>query len=306
MRLKPNTTASVIIPSYNSANTIEISVEYLLKQTVISRINEIIIVDSSDDGVTKAILKKIENEKIIILNSGERIIPAIQRNLGAKKATGDVLIFIDADAYPIFDWAEKILEAYESGHAAGGGSYRIPEFQINNSLAKAQYYLELNEFIDRGKKRFKKILTSGNFFCKRKLFLELGGFPEIRASEDCMLSLKINELEKTVFLPEATVYHIFREQKELFFNSQQLLGNYVYKYRKLQYKSFYYNRGLVPLFLPLFLVMKFLRINARIILSGWPHFSNYIMSFPLFLKGLMYWGRGFLTASKDKNNNILI
>ena len=304
--MKSNITASVIIPSYNSVETIEISLRYLLKQTEINGINEIIIVDSSDDGLTKDILSKFKNEKIIIIHSGKRIIPAIQRNLGAKKATGDVLLFIDSDAYPAFDWAEKILEAYESGHLAGGGSYRLPEFQRKNNLAKAQYYLQLNEFIDRGKKRFKKILPSCNFFCDRKLFLKLGGFPEIRATEDCLFSLKINKLSKMVFLPDAIVHHIWRDEKRVFFEYQRLIGSYIYKYRKLHYKSFYYNRMTATFLLPAFLFIKFARINARIILSGWPHFRNYIRSFPLFLKGLIYWGRGFLTASQDKNNNRLI
>lgn len=304
--MRSKTTASVIIPSYNSAETIEISIKYLLKQTEINRINEIIIVDSSDDGVTKDILNKLKNKKIIVLHSGKRIIPATQRNLGAKKATGDVLLFIDSDAYPASDWTEKILEAYESGHPAGGGSYRLPEFQRKNNLAKAQYYLQLNEFIDRGKKRFKKILPSCNFFCDRKLFLELGGFPEIRATEDCLFSLKINELAKMIFIPDAIVYHIWRDEKHVFLEYQKLIGSYIYKYRKLHYKSFYYNRLTATFLLPAFLVIKLVRINARIILSGWPHFRNYIRSFPLFFKGLIYWGWGFLTASKNKNNKTLI
>jgi glycosyltransferase involved in cell wall biosynthesis len=303
MRLKSNATASVVIPSYNSTHTIETSLKFLLRQTIIDQINEIIIVDSSDDGVTKGILNKFENEKIVTLNSGTKIIPAIQRNFGAKRATGDVLLFIDSDAYPALDWAEKILEAYKSGHSAGGGSYRIPEFQSKNNLAKAQYYLEFNEFIDRGRKRFKKIIPSCNFFCNRKLFLELGGFPEIRASEDSLLSLKINKSEKMIFLPNATVYHIFREQEDHFLNNQKLLGSYIYIYRNLYYRSFYLNRMLVTFLLPAFFLVKIIRINYRIILSGWSHLINYISSLPLFLKGLICWTQGFLLASKDKNNN---
>lgn len=302
MRFKSNTKASVIIPSYNSAKTIEMPIKYVLKQTIINRINEIIIVDSSDDGVTKDILNKLEYEKIIIIHSGTRVMPALQRNLGAKRATGDVLLFIDSDAYPALDWAEKILEEYESGYSAGGGCYRIPEFQSKNNLAKAQYYLEFNEFIDRGEKRFKKIIPSCNLFCDRKLFLELGGFPEIRAAEDCLFSLKINRSEKMIFLPHVIVYHVFREHKDHFFNNQKLLGSHVYKYRKLYYKSFFYNKILVALLLPAILFVKFMRINSRIILSGWSHFSNYVGSFPLFLKGLIYWGGGFLSASKEKSD----
>jgi len=227
--------------------------------------------------------------------------PALQRNLGAKRATGDVLLFIDSDAYPALDWTEKILEEYESGYSAGGGSYRIPEFQSKNNLAKAQYYLEFNEFIDRGKKRFKKIIPSCNLFCDRKLFLKLGGFPEIRAAEDCMLCLKINKFEKMIFLPDAAVYHIFREKKDHFFNNQKLLGNYVFKYRKLHYKSFFYKKSIATLLFPAILFIKFMRINSRIILAGWSHFMNHIKSFPLFFEGLLHWGEGFLSAIKEKN-----
>lgn len=300
MKFKSTTTASIIIPSYNSAKTIEITIKNVLKQTIIDRINEIVVVDSSDDGVTKDILNRLENNKIFTIHSGTRVMPAIQRNLGAKKTTGKVLLFIDSDAYPALDWAERILEAYESGYSAGGGSYRVPKFQIKNRLAKAQYYLEFNEFIDRGAKRFKKIVPSCNLFCDRKLFIKLGGFPEIRAAEDCMLCLKINKFEKMIFLPDAVVYHIFREKKDHFFNNQKLLGNYVYKYRKLHYKSFFYHKTLTALLLPAIMFVKFTRINFRIILSGWSHFRNYVKSFPLFFKGLLQWGKGFLSASKEK------
>ena len=35
--------------------------------------------------------------------------PAIQRNIGAKNSKGDILCFIDSDAYPADDWIEKGL-----------------------------------------------------------------------------------------------------------------------------------------------------------------------------------------------------
>lgn len=93
-----NSRISVIIPVYNEQDKIEDCLKYLSKQTY--RKIEIILVDdcSTDKTVLKA--KKINsslnlNLKIIQLNKhAER---GIARNIGAKKATGDYLFFIDAD-----------------------------------------------------------------------------------------------------------------------------------------------------------------------------------------------------------------
>jgi len=105
---------------------------------------EVIIVDSSDDTITRSVLARYTNGKIRTITSGVRVMPAIQRNIGAKSAHGDVLCFIDADAYPADDWVERVLDAYSKGTRVGGGSYLVPPFQRDNKLAVAQYYLEFN------------------------------------------------------------------------------------------------------------------------------------------------------------------
>ena len=93
--------ASIIIPSYNSGRTISFTVEHILKQDGIDHVKDIIIVDSSDDTGTKEYLSGLRNGKIKVIQSGIKIIPAIQRNIGVIHAQGDLLIFIDADAFII-------------------------------------------------------------------------------------------------------------------------------------------------------------------------------------------------------------
>jgi glycosyltransferase involved in cell wall biosynthesis len=292
-------TASVVIPCYNSGATIAHTLDHLLDQTAFDRILEVIIVDSSDDDVTKEVIARYINDKIKTITSGVRIMPAIQRNIGAKSARGDVLCFIDADAYPADDWVERVLDAYSNGTRVGGGSYLVPPFQKDNKLAVAQYYLEFNEYIDTGKPRPKKMIPTCNMYCERSLFNSVGGIPEIRASEDTLFGLTVGEIEIMVFFPQMRVYHIFRENLDHYLSNQVLLGKYIYVYRKYHYNSIYLHRSYFSVLFPVFMLVKFLRIFVRIVVAGPVHWKGFAWSAPLFFKGLWYWGKGFAQGCKE-------
>jgi glycosyltransferase involved in cell wall biosynthesis len=289
---------SVIIPSYNSAQTIGYTIDHLLSQSAFDQMKEIIIVDSSDDNLTVKNIKQYNHPKIHFYTSGFRVMPAIQRNIGAKHATGDILAFIDSDAYPEHNWVEKIIEAFRSGWKTGGGSYAVPEFQLKNKTALGQYYLEFNEFINAGTCHTVRLLPSCNLFCDRNLFHQVGGFPEIRASEDSLFGLKVNRISPLIFLPQAIVYHIFRENKKHSLHNQSLIGKYIFIYRKAFYKSLYLGDCL-PVFIPLIISAKFLRIVFRIMKAGPFHFINFVKSFPVFMSGLYFWIKGFMNSRKD-------
>jgi len=292
-------TASVVIPCYNSGATIAQTLDHLLDQTAFNHILEVIIVDSSDDGITKGVIAKYINGKIKTITSGIRVMPAIQRNIGAKSARGDVLCFIDADAYPADDWVERVLEAYLNGTRVGGGSYLVPPFQKENKLAVAQYYLEFNEYIDTGQPRPKKMIPTCNMFCERNLFNRVGGIPEIRASEDTLFGLNVSQIEKMTFFPDTKVYHIFRENLDHYLGNQVLLGKYIYVYRKYYYNPKYLDRAYFPFLYPVFVLVKFLRIFARIVAAGPVHWRGFVWSAPLFFKGLRYWGKGLAQGCKE-------
>lgn len=294
---------SVIIPAYNSIKTLGQSVEGLMSQTVLEQIDKIIIVDSSDDEESLNQIEELKkNDRIKVITSGIRVMPAKQRNIGASIAKSEVLCFLDSDAYPAKDWVEKIIEAYRKGTRVGGGSYRLPEFQKDSKIAKAQYYLEFNEFIDSGKPGQKRMAPSCNLFCERELFNKAGGFPEIRASEDTLFGLTVSRYANIMFHPEVVVYHIFRERKDHYLNNQVLLGKYIFIYRKLFYQSFYY-QGILPFLLfPGFIMIKLIRITSRIIKAGKNHFLKFLPVSGLFLTGLFYWGRGFIRGIKDFEN----
>ena len=83
---------SIIIPTYNEEEDIGECLKSLEDQDPIDM--EIIIVDDGSTDRTREIAQSFKNIKLI---SGEHKGPGFSRNLGAKEATGDILIFVDAD-----------------------------------------------------------------------------------------------------------------------------------------------------------------------------------------------------------------
>jgi glycosyltransferase involved in cell wall biosynthesis len=293
---------SVIIPSYNSSKTLLHTIEGIINQQNIDGY-EVIVVDSSDDGSMESIIHKYSLSRIIkFIRSEKRLSPSEGRNLGASHSSGNLLVFIDSDVVPSSIFLHKIKEAYESGYMAGGGGVEIPDFQRGKAIALAQYYLQFNEFLPVGENRVKMFIPSCNFFCERKLFYDAGGFPDLRASEDVMLGININRIEKVWFVPEITVSHIFRENWRSFISNQKLLGKYVAIYRKKESKSFS-QTGIFPFFLaPMFFIIKCCRIMPRVLKAGLNHVVLFFISLPLFLIGLSYWTIGFVQGSMDNKN----
>lgn len=82
---------SVIIPVYNEQNSISECLESLKHQTYENL--EIIIVDDGSTDKTNEIVKKFKVSLLVQNHKG----PGVARNLGAEKADGDILVFVDAD-----------------------------------------------------------------------------------------------------------------------------------------------------------------------------------------------------------------
>jgi glycosyltransferase involved in cell wall biosynthesis len=284
-------TVSVIVPSYNSFKTIEYTIKGLLSQPD-GLIDEIIIVDSSVDDKTRPVLSKYESEKIRVIKASAG--PGVARNIGVRHSKGDILVFIDSDAYPMPGWISNIIKAVEKGCVIGAGSIAVPEFQKKMVIATAQLFLQYNEYMDAGAARIKPFVPSVTMFCDRKLFERFGGFPAIRAAEDVMFCLTVNKTAPVWFIPEIRVYHIFREDLKSFLNNQVLLGKYIIIYRRLHEKNVFYYKGLWPLiFLPGFILIKLWRITRRILNSNPRLMKKFIRSLPMFLVGLGAWTAGF-------------
>ncbi|MFJ8581767.1 glycosyltransferase family 2 protein [Micromonospora sp. NPDC093277] len=87
-----NPLVSVVIPCYNRARTVELCVRSVRQQTY-PAIEIIVVDDASSDGSATAAASAGATVLSLEANSG----PGAARNLGAERACGEILFFLDAD-----------------------------------------------------------------------------------------------------------------------------------------------------------------------------------------------------------------
>lgn len=108
---------SVIIPTYNEEDVIGGCLRSLSKQAC--KDIEIIVVDDGSTDTTSLKLRGAVKTYGIKVFTQKHFGPGAARNLGAKQAAGEILVFVDADMTFDKDFVEKLVEPIVSGEARG-------------------------------------------------------------------------------------------------------------------------------------------------------------------------------------------
>ncbi len=104
---------SIIIPVYNEENCLNDCLSSLLEQSYPKL--EIIVVD---DGSSDNSLKIAKNFKVNVLTQKHKG-PGNARNLGASKAKGEILVFVDSDMTFEKDFIKDLTKPIIAGHTIG-------------------------------------------------------------------------------------------------------------------------------------------------------------------------------------------
>src|SRR5262249_19655370 len=109
------------------------------------------------------------------------------RNTGAAAATGDWLIFVDADSFPSEGLFADVLEHINKGGIIGGGV----TVRLDHGRGVANWVVQFWNFISRTRK-----LMAGSFiFLQLKTFRDSGGFShELFAGEELELSRRLHKV----------------------------------------------------------------------------------------------------------------
>jgi len=197
-------TVSVIIPAFNSEQTIGQSLEAVLEQSY--PVSEIIVIDDGSSDKTGDIVRS-QNKAQYYFQENQG--PAAARNFGFKNSTGEIIFFTDADCIPSHDWIEKAIVHFDDKDVGVvSGSYDLANG--NKMLPRLIH----NEILFRHQKimpKFPKFFGSYNFGIKRAVFDEAGGFEQKykhASGEDNDLSYKIiKNGHKIYFEKESKVAH---------------------------------------------------------------------------------------------------
>ena len=111
------------------------------------------------------------------------------RNTGASAATGDWLIFVDADSHPSAELFADVAEQIVSGRClAGGATIRLDEAQLVAGLIARLWNLA---------SRTGRWLAGSFIFVEAASFRRLGGFSqELFAGEELELSQRLKQLAR--------------------------------------------------------------------------------------------------------------
>ncbi len=176
---------TIIVPVLNEEQQITALLAHLLR--MVTNRCEVLLVDG---GSTDDTLQVIAQWPFRCLHAPHG--RAVQMNLGAEKAQGDVLLFLHADTRLPPDWLEQISTAVASGHVWGRFDVRIEGRHWMLGLVSALMNL---------RSRLTGIATGSQaIFVECKAFASVGGYPEQPLLEDIALSGKLRALQRPACL----------------------------------------------------------------------------------------------------------
>jgi len=191
---------SIIIPTYNEEKNIENTLKAIANQSY--KRYEIIVSDSKSKDNTVKIARKYHAKVIIGPKKGI----GAGRNLGAKHARGDILLFIDADTVMMWNTLSILMQKFSKKSVVGATCAVVPLKPTAKNLAAYGTYNKFSERSLRTQKfpvlgRLKLPIVAGICVAyRRKDFFAVGGFDEkMAAFEDLDIGRKIVKLGKIVF-----------------------------------------------------------------------------------------------------------
>jgi rSAM/selenodomain-associated transferase 2 len=166
---------SIVIPTLNEASHIESLLAQLSDENV-----ELIVVDGGSDDQT---VQRASVQAQLVYSSTGR---ALQMNAGAAIASGDWLWFLHADtqlSQPLNAYVDEITQ---SSSVWGRFTVRLDDarliFRVIERLMNARSCVTSVATGDQG------------LFVDRRLFAELGGYPELPLMEDVALSKRLRKV----------------------------------------------------------------------------------------------------------------
>jgi len=211
-------TVTVIVVTLNRPDCVRRCLNCLLAQQ--PKPDQIIVVDASADDLTRRATAEFPGVLYLHNDNGFGRMTA-SRNIGLKRAVGEVIAFVDDDAFARPMWLANLLAAYDhkivgavGGRACNGvsgedsfGIGEIGQLKSNGTLT-GNFAADCGKIIDVDH------VMGCNMSYRRQTLAELGGFREdypgiSGVREDSDMCVRVRQLgQRVLFNPAAIVDHI--------------------------------------------------------------------------------------------------
>jgi glycosyltransferase involved in cell wall biosynthesis len=243
---------SVIIPTKNRIKTLKGTVISLLNQSLDKKFYEIIVMDQSTDSKVKEFIDELEETKTFKIRYIYNNIPGSHsnRNIGVKKAKGDIIIFVDDDIIADKNYLKAIYDSFinDSDIALMTGKIlplyeedEVPEwvnfFWPDNNWGKYIWEISLLDAGDKYKDISPNLIFGCNFIIRKDIFLRYKGmYPDIfpkgmlkyNGSGETLLAYKIKKDGfKIVYNPAVILNHVVSKERltpQYFYNRNYIMG----------------------------------------------------------------------------------
>lgn len=197
--------ASVVIPARNAATTLPACLRALSGQTAADRLIEVIVVDDGSTDATGQLARAAGAVALHLPGRGA----AAARNLGARHARGEILLFTDADCEPAPDWVACMLAPFSDPEIVGvKGTYVTRQRELAARFVQLEYEDRYRRMARLPQIDFIDTYSAGY---RRVVFLRYGGFDESFPGanvEDQEFSFRLAAAgQRMVFQPGAVVGH---------------------------------------------------------------------------------------------------
>lgn len=193
---------SVVIPAWRSDAVIAGCLEALEEQDF--RDFEAIVVNSSPEDGTRDVMAS-RYPAATLIESPERLLPHGARNVGAERASGDLLVFTDPDCRPHPDWLSRLVEAHREGRDAIVGAMDVSAPSRAENGVHLCKFPQLLAGLPPGERW---IAPTANAAYGRRIWEQAGPFDSDRFCGDALLSWRAGALgARPWFTPAARVAH---------------------------------------------------------------------------------------------------
>jgi len=180
---------SIIIPTLNEERQIGKLIAYLQRDPSFPLVKEIIVVDGHSEDHTREVAIKTG---ATVLNSEHRG-RALQMNLGARRASGQILYFLHADTFPPTGYAQKIWQATRDLYISGCFRLRFDwsHWFLNTNSWFTRFNSNLFRFGDQ------------SLFVRKEAFMQVNGYNnKLKIFEDQEIVKQLSRLGRFAVLSD--------------------------------------------------------------------------------------------------------
>ena len=200
---------SVIIPAYNAAQTLGDQLDALKDQEYAGNWEIVVVNNGSTDNTVKMVQRYQQlMPRLRLIQAPAKQNRSYARNIAAREAKGDALLFCDADDIVAPGWIAALAEAIKKHDVVIGP---IEVHVLNSDAPPQPFYFRLS--LKEPYLNFLPVAMSSNCAISRRAFEAVGGFSEdFPRQQDVDLSWRLQLCGYDIHLAqEAVVYYRPRE-----------------------------------------------------------------------------------------------